>query len=185
MFNINIMPEQKDLDLNEATSRRFIIIPFEKRVEKGKIDIHLAKKICDTELSGIFNLVVEGLMRILQKEAFSESPAIEEFMKEHWNSLNPVIQFIDENHFVRSKEPGPYLQEMYKKYIQYCSDNGLDGQYDFLQTFSKQLRKQGFIVRKVGSQACRVFVKVAENAAPAISNPQDDEHDEHDANFHC
>jgi putative DNA primase/helicase len=158
MFNTNIMPEQKDLDLNEATDRRFIIIPFEKQVKKEDIDVHLAKKICDTELSGIFNLVVEGLIRILQQEAFSECPAIEEFMKDHWDSLSPVVQFINEKRLERSTEPGPLLMDMHKDFKTYCFANKL-GCPRSIQAFAAQLRKNKIEICKVGSQSRRVCIK--------------------------
>jgi putative DNA primase/helicase len=182
MFNTNILPEQKDLDLTNGLYRRFIIIPFEKQVEKDNIDIHLAKKICDTELSGIFNLVLQGLMRILEKERFSECPAIEEFMKEHWDSINPAVRFINDKHYKRSIEPGPFLENMYDEFKKYCTSNSLYYPCNHSPSFARLLRNQGIIVRKVGSDPCRVFVEV-EKVAPL--NSQNDEHDEHDASFHC
>ena len=70
IFNCNELP--KDVEQTEAYFRRFLIIPFEVTIPEAEQDKQLAQKIIATELSGVFNWVLQGLKRLLKQKRFTD-----------------------------------------------------------------------------------------------------------------
>ena len=61
IFNCNELP--KDVEQSNAYFRRFLIIPFDTTIPEQQQDKELSKKIISSELSGVFNWVLQGLNR--------------------------------------------------------------------------------------------------------------------------
>ena len=68
IFNCNILPETEEY--TNAFFRRFLIIKFDKIIEEKNQDKELANRIIKTELSGIFNWIIDGLKRLLNQKNF-------------------------------------------------------------------------------------------------------------------
>ncbi|MBL0152061.1 MAG: hypothetical protein IPP93_00665 [Chitinophagaceae bacterium] len=66
IFNCNELP--KDVEQTHAYYRRFLIIPFDITIPESDQDKELSKKIIETELSGVFNWLLEGLKRLLKQK---------------------------------------------------------------------------------------------------------------------
>lgn len=87
MFAMNALPFSKDR--SHGFHRRLIIIPFEKRFEKGSEDKDLASKL-KQELPGILNFALDGLKRLrTNKYTFTESEAIERALNEYKEYTEP------------------------------------------------------------------------------------------------
>ncbi len=63
MFNCNELP--KEVEHTNAFFRRFLIIKFDVTIPEANQDKNLSKNIIETELSGVFNWILEGLDRLL------------------------------------------------------------------------------------------------------------------------
>jgi putative DNA primase/helicase len=94
MFAMNALPFSKDR--SHGFHRRLIIIPFEKRFEKGSEDKDLANKL-EQELPGILNFALDGLKRLrANKYTFTESEAIERALNEYKEVGDPFFSFVSE-----------------------------------------------------------------------------------------
>lgn len=58
IFNCNGLP--RDVEQTEAYFRRFLSVPFEVTIPEAEQDKQLAQKIVSSELSGVFNWVLES-----------------------------------------------------------------------------------------------------------------------------
>lgn len=141
MFNANKLPEVEHTD---AFFRRPIILPFTTKIDKSIMDIHLPKRIIKNELSGIFNLVLDGLERLLRQDGFSESELINNELAKFKKENNSVAMFLEEEHWIASKTQKIRLIDLYPFYERYCRESG---QISFSRkNFSKRLKELDFII---------------------------------------
>lgn len=85
-FNCNELP--KDVEHSEAFFRRFLILPFDVTIPENKRNPNLAKEIIETELSGVFNWILEGLKRLLNRNGFSPCDAAKKMLT--LSGANPI-----------------------------------------------------------------------------------------------
>lgn len=94
MFNCNELP--KEVENTEAFFRRFLIFPFTQTIPKAEQDPELSTKIIQTELSGVFNWMLEGLRRLLEQRRFSDSEQIDNQVNEFRREADSVAMFLEE-----------------------------------------------------------------------------------------
>lgn len=94
LFATNVLPELDDR--SDGVWRRVQILPFNVTIPKEKQDPHLARRICENELPGVFNWAVTGLRRLRQQGRFTVSEAAQQAVREHRLACNPERQFLDE-----------------------------------------------------------------------------------------
>lgn len=137
-FNSNELP--KDVEHNEAFFRRFLIIPFDVTIAEADRNPNLAKEIIETELSGVFNWVLEGLQRLLTQEKFSPCVAAQVLLNDYKKMSDSAAMFVEDENYQPSANYTT-LRELYQEYKAYCSDNG----YRALgrNKFSKRLEANG------------------------------------------
>ncbi len=119
LFATNKIPTIKDTD-DEAYYSRWIPIPFDNEINIKDQDAFLIDKLTtQKELSGLLNLAVEGLHKLLKNGRFSYDKNIKDIqktMERHGNSLIAFVQDVlirkDGNKI--SKED---MFEIYKKYV--------------------------------------------------------------------
>lgn len=144
-FNCNELP--KDVEHNEAFFRRFLIIPFNVTIPEKERNPELANQIISSELSGIFNWVLEGLSRLVKTKKFTESKAAMLALKEYKQQSDSVYLFLDEFQYVKSTTNSYLVKQLYPSYKQFCLNDG----YKSLgkSKFSKRLVNLGFeVVRR-------------------------------------
>jgi putative DNA primase/helicase len=158
MYNTNQLPE-RGAEITDGFLRRMIVIFFKVIIPDENVDIHLPKKIYDTELSGILNLVIAGLQRILKQQSFSKCTASEELLAEFREGLNPIASFLNSGKYEASNDNDQYilLQDLYLCYKEHCKLN-MTPSVSHLK-FSSLLKTQGFRVEKIGQTGRRVFIK--------------------------
>jgi len=59
IFSMNELP--KNVEMTDGYFRRFIIVPFDVRIPDDEQDPDLARKIINSEMSGVLNYVVDGV----------------------------------------------------------------------------------------------------------------------------
>ncbi len=134
IFNLNQLP--RDVEHTNAYFRRLLIVPFEVTIPEEDQDKQLAKKIIESELSGVFNWVLQGLDRVLQNKAFTDCLAINQAREEYAVNSDNVRLFIDDNNYTPSPEHWLLIKDLYIAYRSYCIEDG-----------NKPLNKHNFIKR--------------------------------------
>lgn len=140
MFNCNELP--RDVEHTRAFFRRFLIIPFSETIPESEQDVELASKIIKSELSGVFNWILEGLNRLITQKNFTESDAVQNMNKTFREQSNSVHLFLSENGYQGSAVDYVSLKDLYIEYRQFCIDDGFKPLNK--SNFSKRLELQGF-----------------------------------------
>lgn len=140
MFNANTLP--KDTEQTNAFFRRFLIIPFGETIPEAEQDKSLANKIITSELSGIFNWVLEGLDRLIANESFTESQAVRDAVSAYRKESDSVQLFLEDEGYQKSNDSTIAQKELYALYRAYCIDNG----YRVVgnKTFAERCRAIGY-----------------------------------------
>lgn len=123
IFNCNELP--KDVEHTEAFFRRFLIIGFDVTIPEENQDKELSNKIIETELSGVFNWILQGLDRLLSQRNFTRCKAIEEARNNYKSESDSVKMFMEEFGYERCTENFTFIQDMYPQYRMFCIDEGV------------------------------------------------------------
>lgn len=159
IFNLNELP--REIEHSNAYFRRLLIVPFNVTIPEVEQDKQLAKKIIETELSGVFNWVLKGLNRLLENNKFTESTAIDEAREAYKLESDSVRGFIADTNYTISDTPGIPYKELYIQYRAYCNDDGYKPVHK--GNFRKRLEAQGIKIEKVGSEGNKVFIQQTNN----------------------
>ncbi|HEX8396398.1 MAG TPA: phage/plasmid primase, P4 family [Pyrinomonadaceae bacterium] len=141
-FNCNELP--RDIEQTNAYFRRLLIIPFRVTIPEAEQDKTLASKIIESELSGVFNWILEGLRRLLKNERFTESEIIKAEVENYRKESDSAAMFIEETHFqkVSDKERATFLKVIYSEYKLFCQDYGFRPLN--IQNLCNRLKASGF-----------------------------------------
>jgi putative DNA primase/helicase len=159
IFNLNELP--REIEHTNAYFRRLLIIPFNEVIPESEQDKELAKKIIETELSGVFNWVLEGLNRLLIKRKFTESDSVTKAIDSYKLESDSVRGFIADNNYTVSDTPGVLYKDLYSQYRAYCLDDGYKPVHK--GNFRKRLEAQGIKIEKVNSEGNKVFIQHLNN----------------------
>jgi len=144
MFNCNELP--KEVENTDGYFRRFMILPFRFTIPTQKIDPDLAKKIINSELSGVFNCVLVGLIRLLENKKFTISEIVENQTLQYQKESDSVLMFLEDENYQKSVASNRPLSDLYSEYDSYCKSSGYWA--GSLKTFSNRLKKNSFIVKR-------------------------------------
>lgn len=166
IFNTNTLP--KEVEHTGAYFRRFMIIRFGQTIPEDKQDKNLAKKIIASELSGIFNLVLEGLERIVKKKAFTYSKEMEEEINTFRRESNSIAQFLDDEAYVPSPNLYTNLKPLYEEYKTYCINSG----YHHVSKIElvRRLKVEGIQTKKGNGNVRNVYCIKSYTPEPSNSN---------------
>jgi len=140
IFNCNELPRQ--VEINTAYFRRFIIVPFDVTIPEDERNPELAKQIIATELSGIFNWVLDGLTRILVNKKFTISEKVQRVLNDYQEESDSVMSYLLEEGLEKSVNTKTALKSLYGRYK---SLNQEEGRMSLsIKRFSKRLRNLGF-----------------------------------------
>lgn len=148
MTNANRMPSIDDPSY--SLQRRIIIIPFNVTIPEEEQDIELPSKL-KTELSGIFNWIMEGFIRLkANKYRISIPSVVKELVSEYFKDNNPLSRWLDENRmYSRSNQYSSSLASWQKTTIllgsfnTWCVENG--EQKISSRKFAEGLENLGFV----------------------------------------
>ena len=154
IFNCNELP--KDVEQTNAFFRRFLIIPFEITIPESQQDKELSNKIIASELSGVFNWVLEGLKRLLEQKKFTYSEAVEKQLEDFRLQSDSVQLFFIDEGIEKSVTETIEFSNLFEQYKKYCTDSG----YHFCskKKFSERLKNANYISERKNSGVI-VYVK--------------------------
>lgn len=117
IFSANVLP--KVTEASEGYFRRFLILPFEKKITKEQSDLRLAQKIASTDLPGILNWMILGLQRLLRNGGkFTESADVNRMLEMYREDSMSVSLFVD--HMVKLGVGEMQAESFYAHYKQFC-----------------------------------------------------------------
>lgn len=140
IFNCNELP--KDVEQTHAYFRRFMIIPFTITIPPDQQDKDLHTKIISSEMSGILNLVIEALHRLIKQKKFSECDAARIAIEQYKIQSDSVKMFIADLEVMTTVSTVTPLKDLFFEYRQYCYESGL--RECSLKTFAERMRNSGF-----------------------------------------
>lgn len=156
MYNANQLPKGNS-EFNLGFFRRFQIIKFGVVIEKQNINVNLAKEICETDLPGIFNRVLQGLQKVLKEKCFSPCASFDEILNEFIEEVNPIAEFLAYENYIHSSRSYTALKYLFEEYTNYCMRSRTTPVG--YKVFSKLLKKQNFKVEAIGGKARQVFIE--------------------------
>lgn len=121
-FACNRIPDVADFD-DEAYFNRWMVISFGKPIEH-KIPNFIQTLTTEEERSGLFNLAMGGLERLLQNGCFSYTKSAVETKIEMMKSGSSIAVFTTEK---IEQEIGYEMTkaDMYQAYTDFCAENGM------------------------------------------------------------
>lgn len=151
MFNCNLLP--RDVEQSDGFFRRFLIVPFNVKIEEAERDPELAAKIIANELPAVFNWVLQGLRRLLKAKDFTECASARAALETYRKESNSVLMFIEENGLLPGcGDPADRVRlgALYDAYRRYCYGGSY---YPLNKTnFNRQMQAQGFQAGRDGSR---------------------------------
>ncbi len=144
IFNCNELP--KDTEQTNAFFRRFLIVPFDITIPDDEQDKQLAQKIIKSELSGVYNWVLEGLNRLLKQKKFTTSDIVTKQLEQYKRQSDSVQMFLTDEGYIKCTTGHTEFKVLFGYYREYCNESG----YRFCskKTFGERLRNAGFDVEK-------------------------------------
>lgn len=107
--------------------RRWDIIPFSVTIKESERDPLLADNIIRTEMPGVLNWALAGLLRLQKRGAF-EVPlplAMQSILSDAKRETSSVQAWFEENDIVASHSLQSTKDEIYEHYREWCSRNGM------------------------------------------------------------
>ena len=144
VFNCNELP--KDVEHTNAYFRRFLIVPFDVTIPPHEQDKELHTKIIESELSGVFNWVLNGLHRLLEQKRFSDCEAVQRAVTQYRIESDSVQLFLNEHGYNPDPQHQTQLKELYTQYVAYCTESGFAK--CSIQTVSKRLKNYGYTIER-------------------------------------
>lgn len=121
-FACNKIPDVKDFD-DEAYFNRWMVIRFENIIAK-KIPNFIQNLTTEEERSGLFNLAMTGLRRLLDSRCFTYKKTAMDTKLEMMRSGSSIAMFAA-NKVTQEVGYEVTKEDMYDAYTTYCSENGL------------------------------------------------------------
>ncbi|RLI82035.1 hypothetical protein DRP04_04855 [Archaeoglobales archaeon] len=123
IFSANKLPEVRDE--TDAFFRRWIIVNFPNKFEGDKADKNLLKKLTTPqELSGLLNLALNGLKRLLERGEFSHGKSTDE-VREQYTKMSDSVAAFCADMIEESPESYEFKKVLYAAYCEYCRQNKL------------------------------------------------------------
>lgn len=105
--------------------RRWDIVPFSVTVKESDRDPLLADNIIRTEMPGVLNWALEGLLRLQKRGAFEPALplAMQNILSDAKRETNSVQAWVEENDILESDSLQSTKDEVYEHYREWCSRN--------------------------------------------------------------
>lgn len=122
IFNCNELPA--DVEHTPAYFRRFLIVPFNVTIPEAEQDRQLAANIIQSELSGVFNWVLDGLRRLLAQGRFTDCEAVRKAVEAYKVQSDSVKTFLDEMEYQSHADRTVARKVLYSEYKVFCQEDG-------------------------------------------------------------
>jgi len=124
VFSANKPPKVYDED-SYAFWRRWIIIDFPHQFTDDQKDLNILERLTtDVELSGLLNLALDGLDRVLRNRSFSYDKSVEETTEYYLRAADPVYAFLQD---VCETSPSDWVSKdaLYEIFAAYSEANNI------------------------------------------------------------
>jgi putative DNA primase/helicase len=119
IYSANKPPKVQDED-SFAFWRRWIILEFPNQIADDQKDIHILDKLTTPrELSGLLNLALNGLARLLTAGRFSYDKNVEDTTEYYLRAADPIYAFLKDNVEVSASE-WVTKDTLYDAFKEYC-----------------------------------------------------------------
>ncbi len=123
IFSTNEIPHSPDN--TDAFYRRWCIIPFENKFEGKNEDVGILQKLTTPdELSGLLNRALQGLLRLVDNNGFTETESTASAKDEYRKGSDSAWAFLSEN-IVQDADAWVKKTDLYGKYKNWCDGSGL------------------------------------------------------------
>jgi putative DNA primase/helicase len=124
VFSANELPGTTDQ--SSAFYRRWGILPMTNAVSEDRQDARLIDRLTTPEeLSGLLNLAVEGLRRLMKRGRFNIPAVMSEALDQYKLATDTVTGFIEDRYTVTGNRRARVRRgQMYEEYDRWCSKNG-------------------------------------------------------------
>jgi putative DNA primase/helicase len=128
-------------DDTDAFFRRWVLITFPNKFEGDNCDEGILEKLTnEEELSGLLNVALRALRRILERGKFSHSPTTDEIREDWIKKADPIASFVTDT---LVPDAGSHIGKkvLYGLYTAYCRENKLPsvGQYTFYGNLTRHI----------------------------------------------
>ena len=160
IFSGNTIPRIGRGRDSDAIVDRLIIVPFNASFNKDTdgfspfIKYQLRDPVC---MEYLVQIGIAGLKRVLDRNAFTTTSAIDQELAEYEEALNPISLFFDEMGDSMMNEP---TKKCYRLYDQFCFENAMKPISHV--EFSKQVKDHfGYDIRtvRVEGKPTKIFVR--------------------------
>lgn len=151
-------------DTSEGMLRRLLIVPFDYDLNKypEKVNPQI-KRDLEKELSGIFNMALEGYKRLIKNKGFTKSSAVEAMVGAIHSNSDIVKAFLDEC-VTKTGAEEDYItySDLYNNFVRYSEDQNEYGKVLSKKGFSLRLKKYNYITaqRKIGGKNFKIVDRV-------------------------
>lgn len=160
LFSANNIPRIKDK--TGAVLRRLLIVPFNAEFTKNDADYdsNIKYKLQEQEvMEYLIVLGIRALKRVIENKGFTESPKVQQQLKEYEESNNPILGFFEECQMEDFPIENEQSDKVFRRYKEYCLANNFNPMSK--AEFSRQLcRKLGMTTKtkKIKGKVFRIYV---------------------------
>jgi P4 family phage/plasmid primase-like protien len=112
------------VDRSDAIWRRLRILPFEVEIPDDEKDIHLARKIIESEMPQIARLALDGLAEIIMQGRFPDCKRGAEIKQAHRATCDHEREFLVETYEPASRDDRVSAASIYEDYKTWMKNNG-------------------------------------------------------------
>jgi putative DNA primase/helicase len=149
-------------DLSDGMRRRLTAIPFQRSFSRSEADNFLFEGIWSSEMSGILNVYLAGLQRVILRDwHFNRPPSVVKATSALIREANPVPEFIAS--MCKAGPSESYLmKELYEAFTNWTKESGITYTQQRL-SFSRNVETCGFKVKhsNAGAKVCGLSLKTA------------------------
>ncbi len=160
-------------DRSDGIWRRLRVIPFPEQIADAEKDVHLAEKICATDMPGVMAWALQGLADVIRSGGVPDCPAGLAMKNRHRLNCDHERQFIRDNFEAGAVDDRVRATDMYGHYRDWINANGYRplgaGKFYarveelFPQTQLKMVRIDGTATN--GFEGIRQLTREVENAS--------------------
>jgi putative DNA primase/helicase len=161
LFSANNIPRIKDK--TGAVLRRLLIVPFNAEFSKDDpdYDSNIKYKLQEQEvMEYLIVLGIRALKNVIKNKGFTESPKVQQQLKEYEESNNPILGFFEECQMEDFPIENEQSDKVFRRYKEYCLSNNFNPMSK--SEFSKQVcRKLGIMTKtkKISGKVFRIYAK--------------------------
>jgi putative DNA primase/helicase len=168
LFSANKVPEVQDD--SDAFFRRWLIVVFPNILRADRRDVNILRKLTTSEeLSGLLNLAIKALNRLMEKGDFSDNKTTDEIRQQYRRKSSPVASFVEDKLEVSSNDLIP-KDQLYTEFQNYCRENKLPviSKATFCQKIPAYIQVEEFRSGDRGRPRCFKGIRLKKTEEPQV-----------------